>query len=108
MEDGRMHIGRFWPILFFQDVSLVEDNVMSFVDSGAEIGFSYRLCHHFCMFVAGKVGGGTDDAVVDIAFSVNEGTASGSSSDKLHVLPRRADGFAVRMLDTICGARFLE
>lgn len=93
-----MHISRVRPIHFFQDASLIEDNVMSFVDSGAWIDFSYRHRHHLCMFVAGKVGCGTDDAVVDIALIMEDGASSRSSSDELHVFPRRVGFFAIYIL----------
>ena len=103
-----MHISRVWPILFFQDASLIEDNVMSFVDSSAEIEFSYRPRHHFCMFVAGKVGSGTDDTVVDIAFIMKDSASSRSSSDKLHVFPRETGRFTTYLLSIAQGARLLK
>ena len=81
---------------------------MSFIDSSTEVGFSYRHRYHFCVLVTGKFGSRTDDTVVKIALIMEHGASSRSSSDKLHVFPRRADVFAVYLMDTICGTRSLE
>lgn len=81
---------------------------MPLIHSSAEIGFSYRPCHHFCMFVASKVGSGTDDTVINIALIVEDSASSRSSSDELHFFPRKAWRFAICLLSVTQSARLLQ
>lgn len=81
---------------------------MSFSDSGAYIDFSYRHRDHFCMFITGKVGSGTDNTIIDIALIMEDSASSRSSPNKLHVFPRWGTKFAIDLSSIPRRTRFAK